>query len=130
MRGTVEVVIGVGAVTAALLGTSATAAAQDPPLPNCTAADLAGVSAGVTAATSAYLFTQPEVNTFFTGLQGQPPDHIRAQVQQYVEANPQVKAAFRQVIWPQGRHEFWPHYVRLARLARLARVVVLLVRSR
>jgi class 3 adenylate cyclase len=20
-------------------------------------------------------------------------------------------AAFRQVIWPQGRHEFWPHLV-------------------
>ena len=36
-------------------------------------------------------------------------------------------AAFRQVIWPQGRHEFWPHWVQLARLVRVA---VLLVRSR
>ena len=35
--------------------------------------------------------------------------------------------AFRQVIWPQGRREFWPHSVQLARLARVA---VLLVRSR
>ncbi|MGO9734500.1 AMP-binding enzyme, partial [Mycobacterium sp.] len=35
--------------------------------------------------------------------------------------------AFRQVIWPQRRHEFWPHR---AQLARLARVAVLPVRSR
>jgi hypothetical protein len=35
--------------------------------------------------------------------------------------------AFRQVIWPQHRHEFWPHLVQLARFARVA---VLLVRSR
>ena len=35
------------------------AALADPP--NCTAADLAGVAAGVSAATSAYLFTHPEV---------------------------------------------------------------------
>jgi len=39
----------------------------------------------------------------------------------------QVTDAFRQVIWPRGRHEFWPHPVQLARLSL---VVVLLVRSR
>ena len=35
--------------------------------------------------------------------------------------------AFRQVIWPHRRHEFWPHPPQSARLARVA---VLLVRSR
>jgi hemophore-related protein len=72
-----------------LAGTAATAAA-DPP--NCTAADLAGIMSGVTASTSAYLFTRPDVNNFFTGLKGQPKDQIRAQVQAFMEANPQVKA--------------------------------------
>ena len=42
------------------------------PLPNCTAADLAQVSAGVAAATSAYLFSHPDVNAYFTSLKGQP----------------------------------------------------------
>jgi len=94
------VAVGVGAVTAALLGTSATAAADDPPLPNCTAADLAGISAGVTTATSVYLFTHPEVNAFFTGLKGQPPDQIKAQMKQYAEANPQVKAELQRIRQP------------------------------
>jgi len=49
MRGTAGVAIGVGAVTAALLGTSATAAAEDPPLPNCTGADQSHTATRVTA---------------------------------------------------------------------------------
>ena len=59
--------------------------------PNCTAGDLAGVSAGVSAATSAYLFTHPDVNAFFTSLEGSPRDTLREQIQQYLDANPQVK---------------------------------------
>ncbi|MCX6479320.1 MAG: heme-binding protein, partial [Mycobacterium sp.] len=50
------------------------------------------VSAGVSAATSAYLFTHPDVNAFFTGLEGSPRDELRTQIQQYLDANPQVKA--------------------------------------
>lgn len=60
--------------------------------PNCTAADLAGVSAGVSAATSAYLFTHPDVNAFFTGLEGTPRDELRGAIATYLNANPQVKA--------------------------------------
>ena len=60
--------------------------------PNCTAADLAGVASGVSAATSAYLFTHPAVNDFFTGLEGSPRDSIRSAVQQYFADNPQVQA--------------------------------------
>ncbi len=82
--------IGAGAVAGALLVGLAPSAIAAPP--NCTAADLAGVAAGVSAATSAYLFTHPDVNAFFTGLEGSPRDTLRTQVQQYLDANPQVKA--------------------------------------
>jgi hemophore-related protein len=63
-----------------------------PPPPNCTAADLAGVAAGVAAATSAYLFAHPDVNDYFTGLKGTPRSEMRAQLQQYMDANPQAHA--------------------------------------
>ena len=66
--------------------------APEPAPPNCTAADLAGVSAGVAAATSAYLFAHPDVNAYFTSLKGQPRDDIRDQLQQYMDANPQAHA--------------------------------------
>ena len=60
--------------------------------PNCTAADFAGVASGVSAATSAYLFTHPDVNDFFTGLRASRATSIRGQVDDYMDANPQVKA--------------------------------------
>lgn len=74
------------------------AAADEPP--NCTAADLAGVMSGVSAATSAYLFTHPDVNAFFTSLKGQPKDQIRASVQSYTDANPQVRDELRGIRQP------------------------------
>lgn len=82
--------IGAGAVVGGLLVGLAPSAVAAPP--NCTAADLAGTAAGVSAATSAYLFTRPEVNAFFTGLEGTPRDTLNGQIQQYLEANPKVKA--------------------------------------
>ncbi|MBO0678516.1 heme-binding protein [Mycolicibacterium sp. S2-37] len=86
--------LGAGAVAGAMLfGAMPAASAQPVPLPpNCTAADLAGVASGVSASTSAYLFTHPWVNDFFTSLEGQPRDQIRPQVEDYLNANPQVKA--------------------------------------
>jgi hemophore-related protein len=83
--------IATGAFSGAMLFGSAAIAVADPP-PNCTAADLAGVSAGVAAATSAYLFTHPDVNDFFTGLKGQDRDVMRGNAQNYLNANPEVKA--------------------------------------
>jgi hemophore-related protein len=86
--------LGAAAVSGAvLLGAAATAVADDgvPAGPNCTAADLAGVMAGVTTATSAYLFTHPEVNTFFTSLKGMPREEMRGRVQAYLDANPRVR---------------------------------------
>jgi hemophore-related protein len=79
--------IGVGAITS-------------DPSPNCTGADLAGVSSGVAAATSTYLFTHPDVNNFFTGLKGQPKDQIRDNVSNYLNANPQVKSELQDIRKP------------------------------
>jgi heme-binding protein len=81
--------IGAGVIAGAtLIGTAATAAA-DPP--NCTAADLANVMSGVNAGMSAYLFTHPDVNGFFTGLKGKTRDEMRTELTAYMDANPQVR---------------------------------------
>ena len=69
-------------------------------LPNCTAADLAQVSAGVAAATSGYLFTHPDVNDYFTSLKGQPRSDMRDQLKQYMDANPQTHADLEGVRQP------------------------------
>ena len=83
--------VGAGAIAGAMLFGARPRRSREPTA-NCTAADLAGVASGVSAATSAYLFTHPDVNCFFTSLEGQPRDDIRDDVQDYMDANPQVKA--------------------------------------
>lgn len=91
-RRVVAGVAGAGAVAGVMLFGAVPAMAQPaPPPPNCTAADLAGVASGVSASTSAYLFTHPPVNDFFTSLEGLPRDQIRPKVEDYMNANPQVK---------------------------------------
>jgi len=86
--------LGAGVITGALLSGTAGLAAADPPSrpPNCSAADVAGVAAGVATALSTYLFTHPDVNGFYTGLQDQPKDQLRDDVQNYFTANPQEQA--------------------------------------
>src|SRR5882672_7959885 len=87
--------VGSGAIACAMLfGALPSAIADDPALnpPNCSAADLAGVSSGVSASTSAYLFSRPDVNWFFTSLEGLPRDQVRSEVADYMNANPGVKA--------------------------------------
>ncbi|MGP4057131.1 heme-binding protein [Mycobacterium sp. 4D054] len=81
------------------------AAAQPPPPPppappNCSPADWAGVRAGVAAAVSAYLFTHPPVNDFFATLKGQSREEMQPQVQQYLDANPQVRAELEAIKKP------------------------------
>lgn len=90
--------LGIGAVVATMFA-AAPSALADPP-PNCTAADLAGVAAGVSAGTSAYLFTHPWVNDFFTSLQGQPRDQIRTKVTDYLAVNPQEQAELQAIRQP------------------------------
>ena len=87
--------IGAGMIAGAMLFGSAATAAGDPP--NCTAADLAGVMAGVSAGTSSYLFTHPDVNAFFTSLKGKPRDQMTADIRAYMDANPRVRDELRAV---------------------------------
>lgn len=72
-----------------LVGGAGVAAAE--PAPDCTAADLARVSSGVSDATADYLFGHPDVNAFFTGLKGQGPEVLGGNVENYLSANPQVR---------------------------------------
>jgi heme-binding protein len=87
-------VVGAGVIAGTLLSGTAGEAAADPTPrpPNCSAADVASVAAGVANALTTYLFTHPDVNGFYTGLQDQPKDQIGAQVQNYFSTNPQEEA--------------------------------------
>src|ERR1700754_197604 len=87
--------LGAGASAGAMLFCAVPSAVAGDPAnnpPNCSAADLAGVSSGVSASTSAYLFPHPDVNWFFTSLEGMPRDQIRDKVDDYLNQNPQAKA--------------------------------------
>ena len=91
-------VIGAGMIAGAMLfSTAATAAAQPP---GCSAADLAGVMSGVSAGTSQYLFTHPDVNAFFTGLKGKPRDQMTTEIQAYFDANPRIRDEVQAVRQP------------------------------
>jgi hemophore-related protein len=96
-RHAVAGVIGTGAVVAAMLFTGApfafaqpTPTPAPPAPPGCSAADLAQASAGVASATADYLFSHPDVNDFFTSLHGQPYEEMHTNIQNYMDANPQV----------------------------------------
>jgi heme-binding protein len=91
-------VISAGMIAGAMLFGSAATAAADPP--NCTAADLAHVMSGVSAGTSGYLFTHPDVNAFFTGLKGKPRDQMTTEIQAYMDTNPQIRDELRVVRQP------------------------------
>src|SRR3954454_5605477 len=84
-----------GLIGTTLLGTLPSAFAnEDPALnpPNCSAADLEGVRAGVDASTSAYLFTHPDYNYFVTSLEGLPKDQVHTQMKDYLNAHLDTKA--------------------------------------
>ena len=92
-----------GVISGAMLfGTPVVNADPDPApvAPNCTAADMAGVAAGVAATTSAYMFAHPDVNDYFTSLKGTPRSEMRAKLQQYMDANPQVHADLQGIRQP------------------------------
>ncbi len=82
--------VGTGALAGAMLfGALPSAMAVEPA--NCTAADLAFTAAGVSKATSDYLFSHPDVNFFFTSLEGKNRDEVRTEVDNYMNANPITK---------------------------------------
>lgn len=73
-----------------------------PPLPpNCTAADLADVLTSVTAATAAYLRAHPDVNDFFTNVQGPDKDVVRQQIDAYWASHPWVLNDWKIIRKPQ-----------------------------
>jgi hemophore-related protein len=80
-----------GALATATVFVGLPMALADPP-PNCTAADLEGVRAGVSASTSAYLFTHPEYNAFVTSLSGLPRAEVLKRTRSYLDQHPDVKA--------------------------------------
>jgi hemophore-related protein len=90
-------------IGAALFGASPLAHAnQDPGAnpPNCSAADLEGVRAGVSASTSAYLFTHPDVNDFMTSLKAMSREQVAAKVKQYMAVHPDEQADMANIRQP------------------------------
>jgi hemophore-related protein len=82
-------------IGAALFGASPLAYAnQDPAAnpPDCSAADLEGVRAGVSASTSAYLFTHPDLNDFMTSLKAMPREQVASKVKGYMTSHPDEQA--------------------------------------
>jgi heme-binding protein len=82
-------------IGAALFGASPLAHAnQDPAAnpPNCSAADLEGIRSGVSASTSAYLFTHPDLNDFMTSLKSMSREQVAAKVKGYMVSHPDEQA--------------------------------------
>ena len=82
-------------IGAALFGAGPLAHAnQDPGAnpPNCSAADLEGVRSGVSASTSTYLFTHPDLNDFMTSLKSMSRAEVAAKVNDYMAVHPDEKA--------------------------------------
>ena len=96
LRRTLVGVMSTGALAGAVLfGGASSASAQPPPPPappGCSAGDLAQYSGSVGTAMAGYLFTHPDVNNFFTSLRGLPNEELRGNVQNYMDAHPQVES--------------------------------------
>ena len=99
IRRTLVEVMGTGALAGAMLFAGAPLAfaepmpAPPPPPapPGCTAGDLAQVSGTVGTAMAGY---------FFTSLRGLPNEEVRANVQNYLNANPQVESEINGIRQP------------------------------
>ncbi|MDT5225005.1 MAG: heme-binding protein [Mycobacterium sp.] len=108
MRIAVVGAIGTSAMAGAMLFGGASLAFAQPtpaplpldPAPGCTAADLAQVSGTVGTGMADYLFSHPDVNNFFTSLRGLPNEQIHGDVQNYMNANPQVESEINGIRQP------------------------------
>jgi hemophore-related protein len=93
MRRRVAMAVCAGAATGAtLLVASPLASANEDPganPPNCSAADLQNVKAGVDAATASYLFAHPDLNDFMTSLKGMSREDVTKQVAGWMTSHPQ-----------------------------------------
>jgi len=92
--------VAAGAVASALL-CAGTATADPAPRPvNCTAGDIASVATGVGASLTTYLFTHPDLNGFYTGLQDVANDQVQSAVENYFNAHPQEQADLENIRQP------------------------------
>ena len=66
----------------------------------CTAGDITAVEGQVATAMSAYFFTHPDVNAFFSGVQGLPKAEAFNKTQAYLAANPQTQSEINAVRGP------------------------------
>lgn len=89
-RRTLLTAITAGGLTLASYSMATGPAAADPP--QCTAANLAHTTSTVTNNVGNYLDAHADANTAFTNLKGLPRPQMRAQAEQYLSANPQVKS--------------------------------------
>ena len=87
-------VAGALGATALFGGVPSAFANEDPAAnpPNCSAADLEGVRAGVDASTSAYLFSHPDLNAYMSTLQGLTRDETAAKTKAWLAQHPQEQA--------------------------------------
>lgn len=89
--------LGSGVVAVVLAGVLAVpAAAAD----DCSASGLARTISVVAADTADYLEAHPDVNDAFTRLKGESRPQMRADAQQYLNANPQVRADWQKLRAP------------------------------
>ncbi|OAN38083.1 heme-binding protein [Mycolicibacterium iranicum] len=93
-------VLAMAATACAVALSAAPAHAQPPAPPNCTSADLTGTMTGVMASTTAYLYTHPPVNDFFSTLKGKSPEERKAALEAFMTANPQVRAELQAIRQP------------------------------
>lgn len=73
----------------ALMAGAGTAVADA--VPGCWASDITAAEAQAATGMTAYLVTHPEVNEFFSGLQGLPSAEIARRTITYLNANPQIQ---------------------------------------
>src|ERR1700755_2591952 len=91
--------VGTGALAGAMLfGALPTAMAEEPA--NCTGGDRGVPAPGVSKAAPDYLFSHPDVNFFFTSLEGKTRDEVRAEVDKYMAGNPTAKGELTSTLQP------------------------------
>lgn len=106
-----SLIVGGGLAALASAMIAGTASADTPP--NCTGADYAGITSGVAAQMSAYLFTHPEFNAYVTELEKIPPDQSALKLAEYQADHPDVRSDVASIRQPlrdfDRRCGFGPH---------------------
>lgn len=92
--------IAVAALGAGGVLSAGTATAVADPVPGCTAGDITAVESQVAAGMTGYFFSHPDVNGFFSSMQGLPKSQALSQTKAYLAANPQVQTDINAIRGP------------------------------